>query len=536
MGSLFEGGSDSNIHRNSRVYCAMDGRNVARLRTSLGSSSNELTQLNPAEPMVVTDPRAFVVAHFAVTKVMDWLRIKDGDQELLSVESSRSPCREFYHPVLPHAAEEPLQTSGAVESVQHSDVEMRDSDEENLDLTLDQQVEQHTILTTVSAQKGRWEVRRTPQEVFNVGLDMEALFAAERQHEFTGEATNHALASFFAMLPTGNEDHLRKKPGELDKMYQRARAEGRRLVADAAIIGRNPIICLIPLDAYGTRHFRSGPAVKAFSKVMVVLKECIDEYTFVEKVMDWPSDQHAASADSGASSCSGSSGSSTGAPNDAFKNIHALLEVKVSTLTAATTALVPAAKQELAALLTASSGSDSYRLMENMGAKMLKNESDFGKLLTLLEDEEDAKKASETAERRVRDNSYEAGDFVRYDDVEKGKTKTYTMLVTKVWTEDETTLYALASTGGGARWNVKETTAAFLEDCGADDMPRGAAKRKNVEELEPEEADTTGVKGKGPEQKKKKKKNKKRTPSQKDQGATFRGYVAYITENSVVNT
>ena len=280
---FLKAGQTINLHRNSRVYCAMDGRNVARLRTSLGSSSNELTQLNPAEPMVVTDPRAFVVAHFAVTKVMDWLRIKDGDQELLSEESSRSPCREFYHPVLPHAAEEPLQTSGAVESVQHSDVQMRDSDEENLDLTLDQQVEQHTILTTVSAQKGRWEVRRTPQEVFNVGLDMEALFAAERQHEFTGEATNHALASFFAMLPTGNEDHLRKKPGELDKMYQRARAEGRRLVADAAIIGRNPIICLIPLDAYGTRHFRSGPAVKALSKVMGVLKECIDEHTIVEK-------------------------------------------------------------------------------------------------------------------------------------------------------------------------------------------------------------------------------------------------------------
>ena len=35
-----------------REYCAMDGMNVAVLRTSLGSSSNQLTQLNPAEPMV----------------------------------------------------------------------------------------------------------------------------------------------------------------------------------------------------------------------------------------------------------------------------------------------------------------------------------------------------------------------------------------------------------------------------------------------------------------------------------------------------
>ena len=170
----------------------MDGKTVARLRTPLGSSSNQLTQLNPAEPMVVTDRRPFVFAHFAVTKVMDWLRIKDGDQELLSVESSRSPCREFYHPVLPHAAEEPLQTSGAVESVQHSDVDMQDSDEKNLDLTLDQQVEQHAILTTVSAQKGRWEVRRTPQEVFNVGLDFEALFAAERQQVSESRWWNHS--------------------------------------------------------------------------------------------------------------------------------------------------------------------------------------------------------------------------------------------------------------------------------------------------------------------------------------------------------
>jgi hypothetical protein len=132
---------------------------------------------------------------------------------------------------------------------------------------VDQLVEQHAMLTAVSAQKGRWLVRRTPQEIFNVGSDMETLFTAEGQRKFTNEATNHALAGFFAMLPTENEDHLRNKR-ELDKMYKLARAKAKMLVADAAIIRQNPIICLVSPDVYGCRHFRSGPLVKAFSKVM----------------------------------------------------------------------------------------------------------------------------------------------------------------------------------------------------------------------------------------------------------------------------
>ena len=155
----------------------MDGMNVAVLRTSLGSSSNQLTQLNPAGPMLVIDPRAYQFAHFAVRKAMDWLRIKDCDQELLSVESSRTPCREFYHPVLPHAAEEPLQTSGAVESVQHSDVDMQDSD----------------VQKSNSFWHCGWAVYR--KDAADIGEDWQDLFAAASSLQAVGAREKAAMAA-----------------------------------------------------------------------------------------------------------------------------------------------------------------------------------------------------------------------------------------------------------------------------------------------------------------------------------------------------
>jgi hypothetical protein len=95
----------------------------------------------------------------------------------------------------------------------------------------------------------------------------------------------------------------------------------------------------------------------------------------------------------------------------------------VATLTAATTEVVNAAKRELAALLIAPRGGESYALMEAVGTKML-NSCAFEPLLTLLKDEEDAKEASETAKRWLRNNSYKVGDFVRYDDVSEKNGKT----------------------------------------------------------------------------------------------------------------
>jgi hypothetical protein len=130
----------------------------------------ELTTLLPC--VRVTDSGASVLARFSLKEVMHWLRMSDGMPDLVSPEDTTQVVRGSYKSIVAPADKGTANIS-ALESVQGVSDGETGSDGENLSLC--ELVNKDAMLKGFSEHKG-WQMHRRPEETFNLGSDLEALF------------------------------------------------------------------------------------------------------------------------------------------------------------------------------------------------------------------------------------------------------------------------------------------------------------------------------------------------------------------------